>query len=128
MTEGPRLLVMVMAAFAAFGAQGAPSRCHGTVGHGSIENSVQLPGRGPNFTAYSTLAASMGRTCVRAPYELLSNSCLHFMKEVADAGGADLPTVIAPQPAGYIVQVRMVKNELNYDPKGELSIEGAELP
>lgn len=34
----------------------AASRCFGTVGHGRIEGSVQLPARGANFAAYSLLA------------------------------------------------------------------------
>lgn len=42
------------------------SQCYGTVSQGSIKNSVKLPNSGPNFTAYSTLAASTGRTYVHS--------------------------------------------------------------
>ncbi len=63
----------------------------------------------------------------RTPYELLSNSCLHFMKEVAEAGGAGMPQVIAPQPAGYIVQVRMQENDLDYARLGHVVIENIKL-
>ena len=44
----------------------AESQCYGTVNRGSIENSVKLPTNGPNFSAYSALAASAGRTHVHS--------------------------------------------------------------
>lgn len=42
----------------------AESQCYGTVAHGRIEGSVKLPLQGANFSAYSTLAATAGRTHV----------------------------------------------------------------
>jgi penicillin-insensitive murein DD-endopeptidase len=42
------------------------STCHGTVNRGWIENSIQLPADGANFTAYSTLAVAMGRNHVHS--------------------------------------------------------------
>jgi len=45
-------------------AESAESVCYGTVARGRIENSVALPGEGPNFTAYSDLAVWLGRTYV----------------------------------------------------------------
>jgi len=44
----------------------AQSICHGTVANGRVENAVALPRQGPNFTAYSSLAASLGRTYVHS--------------------------------------------------------------
>lgn len=44
----------------------AESLCRGTVSKGSIEGSVKLPVRGPNFSAYSTLSAALGRTHVHS--------------------------------------------------------------
>ena len=44
----------------------ADSQCFGTVSKGRIEGSVKLPTSGPNFTAYSSLAATAGRTHVHA--------------------------------------------------------------
>ena len=64
----------------------------------------------------------------RPPYELLNNSCLHFMKSVAEAGGASMPLVIAPHPAGYIMQVRLQKNELDFDRSGIMMVEEITLP
>lgn len=42
------------------------SQCYGTVSNGRIENSVKLPASGPNFSAYSSLAAAAGRTHVHS--------------------------------------------------------------
>jgi penicillin-insensitive murein endopeptidase len=42
------------------------SQCYGTVGHGYIENSVEMPANGPNFEAYSSAARSLGRTYVHS--------------------------------------------------------------
>ncbi|SFG18016.1 penicillin-insensitive murein endopeptidase [Duganella sp. CF458] len=44
----------------------AASTCHGTVNRGSIEDSVQLPSEGANYTAYSGLAVAMGRNHVHS--------------------------------------------------------------
>ena len=63
----------------------------------------------------------------RPSYELLSNSCLHFMKGVAEAGGVYMPAVIAPQPAGYIVQVRLQRNDLDFDNYGSFNVENFQL-
>ncbi|HYP74353.1 MAG TPA: hypothetical protein VER12_00270 [Polyangiaceae bacterium] len=63
----------------------------------------------------------------RPPYELLSNSCLHFAKETAAAGGGDMPMVIDPRPAGYIERVRDDFPDLDFTPPGTLAIEGITL-
>lgn len=42
------------------------STCFGTVSNGRLENGVKLPGSGPNFTPYSSFAASAGRTYVHS--------------------------------------------------------------
>ena len=42
------------------------SKCFGTTANGRLEQGVQLPGDGPNFTSYSTLAGVLGRTYVHS--------------------------------------------------------------
>ncbi len=44
----------------------ADSQCFGTVSKGRMEGGVKLPAAGPNFEAYSDLAAAAGRTYVHA--------------------------------------------------------------
>jgi penicillin-insensitive murein DD-endopeptidase len=56
-------LVFALAyALSAEAAEDPPSRCFGTVGHGRIEHAVQMPPDGKNYSAYSSLANSLGRT------------------------------------------------------------------
>jgi penicillin-insensitive murein DD-endopeptidase len=47
-------------------ARAAGSQCFGTTSNGRIESSVALPSSGPNFSPYSSLAVSAGRTHVHA--------------------------------------------------------------
>lgn len=63
----------------------------------------------------------------RPSYELLSNSCLHFAKDTAVSGGADMPMVIDPRPAGYIERVRDDFPDLDFTPPATLTIEGITL-
>lgn len=44
----------------------AESICFGTVSHGRLESGVQLPGKGNNFTSYSSLGTTLGRTYVHS--------------------------------------------------------------
>ena len=47
-------------------ANAADSVCFGTVSNGRLENGVQLPSEGKNFTPYSTLGVTLGRTYVHS--------------------------------------------------------------
>jgi len=64
----------------------------------------------------------------REEYDLLSHSCLHFMKEVAESGGADMPMVIDPRPAGYMDRVRSDFPDVDFVKPNTLKIEGISLP
>ena len=50
----------------------------------------------------------------RPPYSLLTHSCLQFMKQVAEEGGAEMPMVLDPRPDGYIGKVREKFPPLDY--------------
>lgn len=64
----------------------------------------------------------------REPYHLLNRSCLHFMKDVAEYGGAQLPPVVAPHPAGYIIQARFQQPDVDFDATTRtLTVEGIQL-
>ena len=62
----PRLFAAAILLLYSVASVGAESQCFGTVSRGRIENSVPLPTDGPNFSSYSSLAASLGRTHVHA--------------------------------------------------------------
>lgn len=63
----------------------------------------------------------------REPYSLLGNSCLHFMKHVAEAGGARMPPTVALHPAGYVVLLQMLQPDLTYDSTSRVVVEDIEL-
>lgn len=64
--HGLNTLIAAVLATASAQSLAADSQCFGTVNKGRIEGSVKLPASGPNFSAYSTLAATAGRTHVHA--------------------------------------------------------------
>jgi hypothetical protein len=58
----------------------------------------------------------------RKPYDLLTNSCIHFVKEVVQQAGVDTPWMIDPRPNSYIGEFRDDFPDLDYK-KGKLTIE-----
>ena len=60
------LAIATLCFLQAFSAMAAESECFGTVNNGRIEGSVKLPTSGPNFTAYSAVGATAGRTHVHS--------------------------------------------------------------
>lgn len=61
------------------------STCFGTVNDGRIENSVPLPGNGPNFTAYSSLASTLGRTHVHSRVARIVSAAYRALEQTAPA-------------------------------------------
>ncbi|MFN7925617.1 MAG: hypothetical protein U0Q16_36290 [Bryobacteraceae bacterium] len=61
----------------------------------------------------------------RDPYQLFTNSCVHFAVETARAGGADLPVVIPPNPSGYIKVAQEFNPDLSYSPPSTTTAEVA---
>lgn len=60
------IICAALLALCAAGASASASRCHGKVGNGRLEDGVQLPAAGANFSTYSTLASAMGRNYVHS--------------------------------------------------------------
>ncbi len=79
------------------------------------------------MVTYATTRMALNVDPARPPYDLLSNSCLHFAKATAAAGGAQMPMIIDPRPAGYIERVRGEFPDLDFMPPSTLSIEGIKL-
>lgn len=84
------------------------------------------PGAFGKMLSYATIQMGQNSNPARKPYELLTHSCLHFMRDTAAAGGANMPWVIDPRPAGYIERVRGDFPDLDFA-KGKLVIEGIAL-
>jgi hypothetical protein len=99
-------------------------------GHsGRIEATyIELPdGAFAKMLAFATARLKDNTNPKRVPYDLTSNSCLHFMKLVAEAGGAQMPRVIDPRPGGYIERVRSDHPDLDFKAGGTAEIEGTPL-
>lgn len=96
---------------------------------GRIEGAyIPLPnGAFARMDAHARLRLAANQNAARASYGLLNNSCLHFMKEVAEAGGAAMPTVLDPRPVAYIGRVRSQHADLDFRPGGVPIVEGITL-
>lgn len=51
---------------------------------------------------------------LRAPYNLFSNSCVHFMSQTLAEVNIELPTMIDPRPNSYIRELRRMHPKLDY--------------
>ncbi len=82
MRRWPALMV---ALFGLAGPAAAGSQCFGTTSNGRIEGSVALPTSGPNFTSYSRLAVSVGRTHVHAKVaEIVADAYAELARQTPD--------------------------------------------
>lgn len=59
------------------------SSCYGTVSNGRLEHGVQLPEQGRNFTAYSSLGVSLGRTYVHSKVVAIIQSAYQALEKSA---------------------------------------------
>jgi hypothetical protein len=50
----------------------------------------------------------------RKPYDLLTNSCIHFVKEVTEKAGVTTPWMADPRPNSYIGEFRSDFPDLDY--------------
>ncbi|OYT91274.1 MAG: replication initiation protein [Burkholderiales bacterium PBB3] len=60
------LSLAILLCFQRSEAAATESQCYGTVSNGRVEDSVKLPLSGPNFSAYSILGATAGRTHIHS--------------------------------------------------------------
>ena len=90
------LLVLALLTFIVSTANAAASTCFGTPANGRLEQGVKLPNEGKNFSTYSSLGASLGRTYVHskvadivlAAYAALEESAPRKIYVVGETGWA----------------------------------------
>jgi hypothetical protein len=82
-----------------------------------VENKFQL------MLDYAELKKSMNGSSGRKPYDLLTNSCIHFVKEVTEKANVKTPWMSDPRPNSYIGEFRDEFPDLDYK-SDMLSIEG----
>lgn len=64
---------------------------------------------------YAQLRVGQSEKLDRTPYDLFTNSCLHFMKSVTEKAGVDTPLLVDPRPNSYIEEYRKKYRDLDYD-------------
>jgi hypothetical protein len=75
--------------------------------------------------AYAQLRESQNANPRRKPYDLLTHSCVHFVKDFVASAGVDTPWMLDPRPNSYIGEFRDDYPDLDYAPRTrDLKIEG----
>lgn len=77
---------------------------------------IEVAGAYSKMLDYALFRKSQNGNPNRVPYDLTSNSCIHFVKKVAEAAGIDTPWMIDPRPNSYIGEFRDEYADLDYDP------------
>lgn len=72
---------------------------------------------------YAVLRKSQNANPRRKPYNLTSNSCIHFVKKVTEAAGVKTPWMVDPRPNSYVGEFRDDFPDLDYK-NNQLKIEG----
>lgn len=75
---------------------------------------IQVPGKYKAMLDYAQKRMSENSNPNRKKYELMSNSCNHFMKGVLDAAGVNTPYMLDPRPNSYIEEIRADFPKLDY--------------
>jgi len=63
---------------------------------------------------YAELRKLQNANPKRKEYDLLTNSCIHFVKEITEKAGVSTPWMIDPRPSSYIGEFRDDFLDLNY--------------
>lgn len=87
---------------------------------------IAAPGQFKAMQTYADKRMAENAVASRREYELMFNSCLHFMKGVMEAAGITTPPAFDPRPVGYIAMIRAMHTTLDYNPRAKtLTIGGA---
>ena len=94
---------------------GQSGRIHGV--YIEVENKYDA------MLAYAELRKSQNAFPNRRPYDLISNSCIHFVKEITERAGVATPWIVDPRPNSYMGKFRDDFPDLDYK-NGALRVEG----
>lgn len=64
--------------------------------------------------AHAELRKSQNASPARRPYDLITNSCIHFVKEITERAGVRTPWMVDPRPNSYIGKFRDDFPDLDY--------------
>lgn len=75
---------------------------------------IEVPGKFQSMLDYANKRMFENSNNNRKKYDLISNSCNHFMKGVLDAAGIKTPYMFDPRPNSYIEEIRVNFPKLDY--------------
>jgi hypothetical protein len=78
---------------------------------------IEVENKFDDMLMYARLRKSQNAQPNRKPYDLLSNSCIHFVKDLTKKAGVDTPWMIDPRPNSYMGEFRDDYIDLNYSLK-----------
>ncbi|GAA6167144.1 hypothetical protein [Sessilibacter corallicola] len=84
---------------------------------------IELKNKYQTMLEYAQNRKAQNANLKRTPYNLTSNSCIHFVKKVTEAAGVETPWMVDPRPNSYIGEFRDEYPDLDYF-KDKLVIEG----
>jgi hypothetical protein len=83
---------------------------------------IEVEGKYQAMLKYAESRKMQNSNPKRIPYDLLTNSCIHFVKEITKIAGIKNPWMFDPRPNSYIGEFRDDFPDLDYT-KGVLEIE-----
>ena len=84
---------------------------------------IKVEDKFQEMLTYAMLRKSQNANPKRKPYDLISNSCIHFVKELTQKADVKTPWMIDPRPSSYIGEFREDFIDLDFQNK-KLKIEG----
>jgi hypothetical protein len=72
---------------------------------------------------HAELRKSQNSNPKRKPYDIVTNICIHFVKEITEKAGISTPWMVNPRPNSYIGEFRDDYPDLDFR-NGALVIEG----
>lgn len=91
------------------------SRSAGQGGRISAAMAV-VPGGYQKMLTYALKRVAENSNSNRKPYDILRNSCVHFMRDTLAQTGLNLPGMIDPRPNGYIDELRDLFIDVDFAP------------
>ncbi|MFD1215131.1 hypothetical protein [Microbulbifer celer] len=75
---------------------------------------IEVPGKYQAMLDRANKRLLENKNPSRKPYDLFSNSCNHFMKQILEAADVSMPYMVDPRPNSYIEEIRAQFNDLDY--------------
>ncbi len=77
---------------------------------------IEVEGKYEAMLAYAKKRMNMNLLKNRESYDIISYSCLHFMKGVMEAANLNTPILIDPRPTSYIKEIQEDYPAFEYNP------------